>query len=95
MNKLLAIVVLAGLANCLLAAPQDKPDSEASIVQSGYSNDGAGNFEYQYETENGIKNEAKGYLKEFVDVDGDKVLAQVQKGRFSYILPDNTPIVVE
>ena len=75
-------------------------DAQATIVSSSFTDDGAGNFAYAYETSNTIKANAKGQLKDIsIPAGADASAAstgkgEVQEGSFSYTAPDGTPITV-
>ena len=49
-----------------------------------------GSYQYSYTSGDGSQQQAKGYVKNV----GQKDLAQVVQGSYSYISPDGTPITV-
>ncbi|XP_070506386.1 endocuticle structural glycoprotein SgAbd-5-like [Chironomus tepperi] len=84
------------------AAPS--ADAGATLVSNTFADDGAGNFNFAFETSNGIKEQAQGQLKDVqvpvFDTNGQKTgdqpgKAEVQTGQFSYTAPDGTPITVQ
>lgn len=102
MLKLVVLIVIADI--CLVQAFPQNPqsaDATATIVSNSFADDGAGNFNFAFETSNGIKEQASGQLKDITvptyDEQGQKTGEQsgkgeVQQGSFSYISPDGTPI---
>lgn len=81
-----------------LAFPQNQqPSAEASatILQNTFTDDGAGNFNFLYETSNGIKVNAEGQLRDITSTDGIAEKATVQRGSFIYTAPDGSPIKVD
>lgn len=100
MNQAIVFAVLAVFASCILAKPQQQTTPVPIISQSS-QNDGNGNFQYKFETGDGIKDDVQGQLKQIqvnkYSDDGkvigqDQVQAQVQSGKFSYPSPDGTVI---
>jgi len=88
------------------AFPQQAPsaDGAATLLSNTFADDGAGNFNFAFETSNGIKEQAQGQLKDVqvpvFDTNGQKTgdqpgKAEVQTGQFSYTSPDGTPITVQ
>ena len=63
-------------------------DSEATVISNVLTNDGAGNFAFNFETSNGIKGETKGNLKKITSDDGKEGLGEVQQGSYSYVGDD-------
>ncbi|KAL7028348.1 hypothetical protein ACKWTF_005809 [Chironomus riparius] len=86
------------------AAQPASADGAATLLSSTFADDGAGNFNFAFETSNGIKEQAQGQLKDVqvpvFDTNGQKTgdqpgKAEVQTGQFSYTAPDGTPITVQ
>ena len=86
------------------AAQPPSADASATLVSNTFADDGAGNFNFAFETSNGIKEQAQGQLKDVqvpvYDTNGQKTgdqpgKAEVQTGQFSYTAPDGTPIAVQ
>lgn len=106
MVKLLTITLLLVALNYSSARPQPPPAKSAAvdpIVSFSQSNDGAGNFQYAYETGSGIKENASGTLKDVkvpkTDASGQVVgekdgKALVQTGQYSYTAPDGQLITL-
>lgn len=79
---------------------QPGQDAAATLLQSTFSDDGFGNFNYLFETSNGIKQNANGQLKDITvpaaDGQGEQPgKGSVQTGSFSYTAPDGTPVKVD
>lgn len=96
MVNLLTITLLLVALNYSSARPESPPTVDP-IVAFSQSNDGAGNFQYAYETGSGIKENASGTLKDVkvpkTDASGQVVgvedgKALVQTGQYSYTAPD-------
>ncbi|XP_066261653.1 pupal cuticle protein 20-like [Euwallacea similis] len=66
-------------------------DAQATILSYENNNDGSGNYQWSYETSNGIKAEETGELKNA----GSESEAQSAIGSFSYTAPDGTEIKIE
>jgi hypothetical protein len=100
MLKLLAVLSIVYVCH---ARPQQQSsaDAQATLVSNTFADDGAGNFNFAFETSNGIKEQASGQLKDITvptyDEGGQKTgdqqsKGEVQTGSFSYTAPDGTPI---
>jgi hypothetical protein len=105
MYKLFTVTVVACICSAI-AFPQNPqpssggPDAAATLLQSLFSDDGLGNFNYLFETSNGIKQNAEGTLKDIQlpaseSAAGGSGKGSTQKGSFSYTAPDGTPIKVD
>ncbi|KAG5671146.1 hypothetical protein PVAND_001359 [Polypedilum vanderplanki] len=105
MFKLLTVLSIVYVCH---ARPQNgappSADAQATIISNTFADDGAGNFNFAFETSNGIKEQASGQLKDVTvpvyDTNGQKTgdqpgKAEVQTGSFSYTAPDGTPITVQ
>jgi hypothetical protein len=106
MDGLLKIAIISIVVCMTIAHPQQQSsaDAQATLVSNTFADDGAGNFNFAFETSNGIKNEANGQLKDITvpvyDDNGQQTgettgKGEVQQGRFSYPSPDGTVITVE
>lgn len=101
MFRLIVLVTVIWNAS---AFPQNSNDAQAIVLSNVFADDGLGNFNYAYETSNGIKADASGQLKDIKSpvygTNGEVTeerpgRAVVQKGSYSYTAPDGTPINVE
>lgn len=102
MFKLFTAILLIAFAS---AYPQNAPqqpgaDAAATLSEYAFSDDGLGNFNYNFKTSNGINQNANGQLKDITvpAVDGQGPQAgkgAVQTGSFSYTAPDGTPVKVD
>lgn len=106
MFKLITAVLFVVCIYLSSAFPQNAPppqpgtDAAATLLQSTFSDDGFGNFNYVFETSNGIKQNANGQLKDITVPATDGAAAgpgkgSVQTGSFSYTAPDGTPVKVD
>lgn len=82
------IVVIAWSVALAIPPPAPNADAAATIISNTFTDDGAGNFAYAYETSNKIKAEAKGHLKEITIENGTKSQNEVQEGSFSFVGTD-------
>ncbi|XP_075233102.1 endocuticle structural glycoprotein SgAbd-2-like [Lycorma delicatula] len=73
-----------------LPAVKESPNAYFVIVKQASEVNYDGSFNYEYETENGIKSSVSGQLKN----PGTPDEAQVIQGGYAYIAPDGTPIEV-
>ncbi|XP_046665444.1 endocuticle structural glycoprotein SgAbd-2-like [Homalodisca vitripennis] len=92
MYSLGLLLMLAGttLAAVLGPVPQyNRPPVLIRILKQSQDNNFDGTFAYDFETENGIANQASGYVKAI----SPKEQAQVIQGQYSYTAPDGTPII--
>ncbi|XP_062551909.1 cuticle protein CP14.6-like [Armigeres subalbatus] len=87
----LFVGVLAVLVALAHAAPQGSKDGSAQIVSQNTDIQPDGSFNYAYETDNGIKVEDKGTIKQVKQGDAD-VAVSVQTGSFQYTAPDGQVI---
>ncbi|KAE8573246.1 endocuticle structural glycoprotein SgAbd-2 [Halyomorpha halys] len=71
-----------------LAPRQASGEAFARILKNDQETQFDGNFNYAYETENGISGQAQGTLKN----PGTQDEAQVITGSYSYTAPDGTPV---
>lgn len=105
MFKLLTCVLFAVAIHNSSARPQEaEKKPTATIISETKSIDGAGNFNYAFETSDGIKEEAKGSLKTLKVPVVDPATGQttgeqdgtgiVQEGKYSYTAPDGQLIEV-
>lgn len=101
MLKLLAVLSIVYVCHARPQQSAPGADAQATLVSSTFADDGAGNFNFAFETSNGIKEQASGQLKDVqvptFDASGQKTgdqpgKAEVQTGSFSYNAPDGTPI---
>lgn len=94
-----AIFVIACIYSTIAFPQNAQPgaDAAATLLQSTFSDDGLGNFNYLFETSNGIKQNANGQLKDIQPTDGQTEAGKgsVQQGSFSYTAPDGTPVKVD
>lgn len=94
MFKLITALFVVACICTSTAFPQNAPppsgaDAAATVLQSTFSDDGFGNFNYLFETSNGIKQNANGQLKDITVPATDGAPAgpgkgSVQTGSFSY-----------
>lgn len=103
MFKLITITLLSTVCICR-AYPQNaanSADAQATLLSNTFADDGAGNFNFAFETSNGIKEQAQGQLKDITvptyDASGQKTgegpsKGETQQGSYSYTAPDGTPI---
>ncbi|XP_059059967.1 endocuticle structural glycoprotein SgAbd-2-like [Achroia grisella] len=89
-----SFVVFSALLAVALAAPQYQPQQYSQNQQVPIINQKTdvginGNYEYSYETGNGIYAQERGYLKNAGVKDAE---AQVAEGSFSYTSPEGVPI---
>ncbi|XP_063598350.1 cuticle protein AMP1A-like [Penaeus indicus] len=75
------LIIFACLAAVALARPQ-RPDSEAETVLDERSDNGDGNFQYTFQTSNGISSSNAG-------TPGSEGQSNMQ-GSYSFVLPDGT-----
>ncbi|XP_061710361.1 endocuticle structural glycoprotein SgAbd-5-like [Cydia pomonella] len=73
-----------------LAAPTSKDDTEAKIIRYRNTNDGSGNYHFEYETSNGITREETGTLIN----GGHHDTYIVVDGLVSYLDPNGKLIIV-
>lgn len=101
MFKLITASVLIAF---VAAYPQNQPqaagqDAAATLTNWAFADDGFGNFNYNFETSNGIKQNAQGQLKDITETNADGQSqpgkGSVQTGSFSYNAPDGTPVKVD
>ncbi|XP_029709541.1 cuticle protein CP14.6-like [Aedes albopictus] len=99
----LFIGTIALLVALVHAAPQGQKDGSAQIVSQTADLQPDGTFNYAFETDNGIKAEDKGTIKQVkvpkFDETGkpigeDQVSVSVQTGSFSYTAPDGQIITL-
>uniref|UniRef100_A0A182PFJ0 Uncharacterized protein n=1 Tax=Anopheles epiroticus TaxID=199890 RepID=A0A182PFJ0_9DIPT len=83
------IVLLLACAVLSLAAPQ-RPDAEAEILQQDNNIDPDGQYQYSYETANGIRGQETGTLKRANSPDTSDVI--VAAGSVTYTAPDGTVV---
>lgn len=106
MNQVFSIVVIVALAQCVFSAPQGQQQqtSPVPIINQDLQDDGLGNFRYNFETGDGVKQEVSGTLKDIqvpvVAADGsvtgtEIAKGEVQTGSFSYPSPDGTIITLK
>lgn len=101
MFKLITATVLIAFVS---AYPQNAPaqgqDAAATLTEYAFSDDGLGNFNYNFKTSNGIDQNANGQLKDITVQSTDGQGSQpgkgtVQQGSFAYTSPDGTPVKVD
>ncbi|XP_050082882.1 endocuticle structural glycoprotein ABD-4-like [Anopheles aquasalis] len=85
----LEICLLAACVTLSLAAPQ-RSDAEAEILKQDNNIDPDGQYEYSYETANGIRGQETGTLKRASSPDTSDVIVAV--GSISYTAPDGTVV---
>ncbi|NJI29906.1 endocuticle structural glycoprotein ABD-4-like [Anopheles albimanus] len=85
----LEICLLAVCVTLSLAAPQ-RSDAEAEILKQDNNIDPDGQYEYSYETANGIRGQETGTLKRASSPDTSDVI--VAAGSISYTAPDGTVV---
>ncbi|ETN59974.1 cuticular protein 75, RR-1 family [Anopheles darlingi] len=85
----LEICLLAACVALSLAAPQ-RSDAEAEILKQDNNIDPDGQYEYSYETANGIRGQETGTLKRASSPDTSDVI--VAAGSISYTAPDGTVV---
>lgn len=105
MFKFIAVASLLIAYTCALPqGGQPGADATATLLSNTFADDGAGNFNFAFETSNGIKEQASGQLKDITvpvfDASGQKTgdqpgKGEVQSGSYSYTAPDGTPITVQ
>lgn len=83
-----ALTALVYISSSISTGANASKDSEATIISNTFTDDGAGNFAFQYETSNAIKGEAKGNLKTITNADGNDGQGEVQQGSYSYVGDD-------
>ncbi|KAG5668514.1 hypothetical protein PVAND_016453 [Polypedilum vanderplanki] len=85
----------AGATAVAVSSGSSNLDASATIITNNFTDDGAGNFAYNYETSNQIKADAKGSPKEIPDADGKPQQGEVQQGSFSFVAPDGQTYSVQ
>jgi hypothetical protein len=96
-------LILSILAVSVMALPQQAPpaaasssaDASATVLSNSFTDDGAGNFAYNYETSNQIKANAEGHPKQISDPDGKQQQGEVQQGSYSFLAPDGQTYNIE
>ncbi len=101
----MSFVAIVALVQCVLGAPQGQSQtSPVPIISQDLQDDGFGNFRYNFETGDGVKQEASGTLKDIQvpvfgpdgSVTGSETgKGEVQTGSFSYPSPDGSIINVK
>ncbi|XP_070498385.1 endocuticle structural glycoprotein ABD-5-like [Chironomus tepperi] len=92
---LTAFTALVCISLALPQGTKSSKDSEATIVTNNFTDDGAGNFAFNFETSNGIKEDAKGNLKKITSENGTEGLGEVQQGSYSYVGDDGKTYVLK
>lgn len=100
MFKLITATLLIAFVSAYPQPPQQSgADAAAQLTQYAFSDDGLGHFNYNFETSNGIKQNAEGNLKDITETDANGQSqpgkGSVQTGSFSYNAPDGTPVKVD
>lgn len=101
MFKLLTATVLIAFVSAYPQAQQQQPgaDAAAQLTEYAFSDDGLGNFNYNFKTSNGINQNANGQLKDITvqnpNGQSEPGKGSVQTGSFSYNAPDGTPVKVD
>lgn len=65
-----------------------RPQSDATIVRSENENPGTGEYQWAFETSDGIKQDARGSLRDGPLEDGSNGQYEVVEGSYSYTAPD-------
>ncbi|XP_055597791.1 endocuticle structural glycoprotein ABD-4-like [Uranotaenia lowii] len=84
--ELLLLTVLVATA---LAAPQ-RTEAEAEIISQDNNIEPDGNYQYSYETANGIRGQEQGTLKQSSSPDTSDVI--IASGSYSYTSPEGVVI---
>lgn len=100
MFKIITATVLIAFVAAYPQVPQQQgADASATLSEYAFSDDGFGNFNYNFKTSNGINENANGQLKDITvtDANGQSQPGKgtVQQGSFSYTSPDGTPVKVD
>ncbi|KPJ13959.1 Larval cuticle protein LCP-17 [Papilio machaon] len=86
--KFLVLFAAVALASADVAHIVRTDESQAPILKSDYNSDPVGNYQYAYETGNGIAAQAEGIVK---NPNSEAATLEV-KGSVRYTSPDGTPV---
>lgn len=92
------LIILSLAVTCICAAPAGETlskDGSAQTVSNTSSDDGLGNFAFNFETSNSIKVDTKGNLKQLKDDQGKDAAGEVQQGSYSWTDSDGVTYEVK
>ncbi|XP_055596637.1 endocuticle structural glycoprotein ABD-4-like [Uranotaenia lowii] len=85
------LLLLTTLVAAALAAPQ-RTEAEAEIISQDNNIEPDGNYQYSYETANGIRGQEQGTLKQSSSPDTSDVI--IASGSYSYTSPEGVVITL-